>query len=167
MVPEVNVNSKPSSSTSYSTITDKNLQNTDDFENDFSLNPDDLAAIDNLNAPDKRISPPPPTTTTTKTTTTSTTVFSKNVPRSSVTRPTHFTTKSPINVYFKKIDDQPPEKRSRFSSHETFAEQGKKLNSDSTPDPFNTYNNCTFNGNIINNFYCSCAQKNYNEKENV
>ncbi|XP_074100573.1 uncharacterized protein LOC141528424 [Cotesia typhae] len=50
------------------------------------------------------------------------------------TKSTHFTRKLPINIFSKK--DEPPEKKLKFNPY------------------------CTFNGNIINNFYCSCMPKN-------
>ncbi|XP_057340559.1 uncharacterized protein LOC130677725 [Microplitis mediator] len=164
--PDVNNNSKPSTSSSNSTMTNHgNLQYADtadqDFGDDFIFDAEDLVNIDNLNIPEKTISPPPSTTITTART--PTTAFTTHARRSPlVTQPTHFTTKSPINIFSKQQKNEPPAKRFKSNSLRTLSKE-KKLNLASYADTRNTFNNCTFNGNITNNFYCSCMPNNSDE----
>ncbi|XP_074100628.1 uncharacterized protein LOC141528467 [Cotesia typhae] len=151
--PKANNNSEPSTSSSNLTTTnDENLQHADiadpDFEDDFVLDTEDLTTIDSLNMPRKSTSPLPSTLKTTARTTTATTA----------TKSTHFTRKLPINIFSKK--DEPPEKKLKFNPLRNVTHE-KKFNSALDADtPCNTFDNCTFNGNIINNFYCSCMPKN-------
>ncbi|KAH0549530.1 hypothetical protein KQX54_010085 [Cotesia glomerata] len=139
VVREINNNSKPSTSSNSSTTpnNDGNVQYADqDFEDDFILNTEDLVAIDNLNVPEKPTSSLPLTKTTA-------TVITTDVRRSpQVTQPTHFTMKSPINVFLQEQETEPAKKRLKSNPSTTFAKE-KKLNLSSYADTYNTYNNST------------------------
>ena len=59
--------------------------------------------------------------------------------------PTHFTAKPPVTLLFKGSENKPPLKKRKVIESETHA------------SPFNKYENCVFNGNIIKKFYYSCS----------
>lgn len=78
----------------------------------------------------------------------------------------HFTTKPPINVFATGKENQPPIKKIKIDPIQTASSEKSSNSASYANNLCNKYENCVFNGNIINNFYYSCIDhKNCEKKE--
>lgn len=114
------------------------------FSDEFEINDEDLAKIDNLDQPEVLNSSPTPSFTTAN----NKKIVINN--RQS-TLPTHFLTKPPIKIFSKKSETKQPQ-------NETATHASEQIPKFLSTNPSVVYENCVFHGNIVNNFYYSSEQ---------
>ncbi|XP_044585641.1 uncharacterized protein LOC123265787 isoform X2 [Cotesia glomerata] len=166
-------NPQTSTSETNSTKTGSSVQNhesistetdCDNSFDNFCLDDDTLAAIDNSFGSEKPVSLLPSFTSANN---------EKIIINSDVetAEPCHFLKKPPISVFSHDKENQPPEKKMRVeqirnansnvksastsTNFVTSQQKFKSIEALSSKNPNIRYDNCTFHGNIINNFYFS------------